>query len=316
MVDDISLLDLPSGRGSGEPPSDQPGVDDVPDEFEESTDNQKLTSPIPQGPPVPQAPRISDTLQPQNPQDHRLSATTTETQQDEAEADNVSPADSLLAASSKKQEEANRDMEEATSSKPLRKPSFWSRFRWGWESIAVLVDIAYIGALIGIYMTYHDKPLANWKSKLEPNTVAAILTTIAKFTCLYIVAEVVSQFKWIQARKAGPIRHLDTFDQGSRLNPFSAIKMAVQTRFTFVGTLSAVIIVASLAFEMTVQQAFNTNLKSVPATPILPLGVAQVPQNVTLNSLQASLGVAHHYKSSSCSDPSTCIHVSLKRQTD
>ena len=193
--------------------------------------------------------------------------------------------------------------------KPLPKPSLLSRFRWRWESMVVVINLGYIVALVALRIKLHDKPFATWKVPLEPNTVASILTTIAKTTCLYNVAQILSQYKWKYVKRTKPLLDLDAIDQGSRLGPFSAVRMALKTRFSFVTTLATIIIVTSLIFEMTVQQAFTTRLKRVPVRLDHQLGRREVAQNVTIDSLPASLGVAHDYISSSCSDPSMFPHA-------
>ena len=101
-----------------------------------------------------------------------------------------------------------------------QKPSLLHRL-WAWEVAASVFSIACMVAVVVILSYEQDKPLENWQrgvgKSISPTAVVSFIGTIGKSTCLLVVAEIISQLKWIhfgsQPRK---LVDLQVFDDASR----------------------------------------------------------------------------------------------------
>lgn len=145
--------------------------------------------------------------------------------------------------------------------------SWW----WWWEIGAALVNITCMCLLVATLLSIEDKPLSYWRLKISPNSVIAVLTTVAKTSLLVPVAESISQLKWMHFDHPNPLSDLQMFDDASRgpwgawtfLCHKTAPRRINNTLFASVGCL---ITLLSLAFEPTAQQILSFPTRSVKDT--------------------------------------------------
>lgn len=225
----------------------------------------------------------------------------------ESSADNAGPANSAgvvaAASSSAYSSRASTSASNAVVSPPKPPDSAVSRiwqWTWWWELGAILLSIACLAAMLVILGIVNDKPLSKWGAEMQPNTIVSILATAAKTSALFGLAEAVSQYKWMYFEDVHPLHHLQLYDGATR-GPLSALALLARGRLTVVGSVAALIFAAALAFEPTAQATLVTRLDIT----VLSEGSSQQPQNGTLESLGASVGVAHNYTSASCLQPGT-----------
>ena len=222
-------------------------------------------------------------------------------------ADNAGAANSAevvaAALSSVHSSRTSTSTSHAVASPPKPPGSAVSRiwqWTWWWELGAILLSIACLAAMLIILGIANGQPLSKWDAKTQPNTIVSILATAAKTSALFGLAEAVSQYKWIYFEDVHPLYHLQLYDGATR-GPLSALAFLARGRLTVVGGVAALIFATALAFEPTAQATLVTQL----GRTVLSEGSSQQPQNGTLESLSASVGVAHNYTSASCLQPGT-----------
>lgn len=127
----------------------------------------------------------------------------------------------LVAPSLPEENSQHQELEEEPASEIRRPARHKIEFSsWWWlEIAALLLSLACIVTLLVVFTVYNKKPLDEWQRliKVQPNTFASILVTIAKEALAVPVAQCVSQLKWNYFEE-GPrtLEKLDVFDKASR----------------------------------------------------------------------------------------------------
>ena len=109
--------------------------------------------------------------------------------------------------------------------------------------------------MAAIFFSMDGRPLSYWKLPLQPNSLIAVFSTVAKSALLVPVTECISQLKWIHFEKRHPLSQMQVYDDASR-GPWGSVVFLRKVKFTL-GTLGAVVTIFALAFEPFSQQVLE-----------------------------------------------------------
>jgi hypothetical protein len=146
-----------------------------------------------------------------------------------------------------------------------KKPRLNRVFRsgWGWEIGAVLVAIASTSAIVVILVRINGKSIASWPYTIQPASLVAVFSSIAKSTLLVPVAICLGQLKWSYFEKPRELVHMQVFDDASR-GPWGALVLLWKTRgMAWLAGIGALVTVLLMTFEPFSQQAINFDEKVV-----------------------------------------------------
>lgn len=155
---------------------------------------------------------------------------------------------------------------------------------WIWEITASLTSSGLLTAIIVILTRVDGKPREDWSLEITLNTLINVLSTLFRACLASTAAEIISQQKWIwfwSAPAPGrPIRHIQSFDAGSR-NLLGSLKLLpiVVTRYPL-AILPVVILVSSLFIGPFAQQSIRTVYKEEHSD----VGVAYLAASDGMNS--------------------------------
>lgn len=117
-----------------------------------------------------------------------------------------------------------------------------------------MVGCCCITAIISILAHIDNKPLDHWTLPVKPNSLIAVFSTIAKSALLMPISECISQLKWMHFEKSRALSHVQAFDDASR-GPWGSMLFVFRAkRSPLLATAAALLTVATLAFEPTLQQ--------------------------------------------------------------
>ncbi|KAK8023594.1 hypothetical protein PG993_011660 [Apiospora rasikravindrae] len=159
-------------------------------------------------------------------------------------------------------------------SKGKRPTSWW----WWWEILATVLSIACMGALIVILTRIDNIPLPHWWLPIQPNSLIAVLTTVAKSSMMLSVASCISQLKWGHfSQQPRKLVDLETFDEASR-GPWGSATLlwllSFRAPILFTSGLALVTIV-SLGIDPCAQQVLEFPTQLTPLDNItVDIGVA------------------------------------------
>lgn len=94
---------------------------------------------------------------------------------------------------------------------------------WKLELLALLFNLASLTTLIALLAAFDGKALFNWHG-ITLNTYISIISTAAKGSILFTVAESISQWKWILFTKERHLLDFQNIDSASR-GPFGSFKL-------------------------------------------------------------------------------------------
>ncbi|KAK6856418.1 hypothetical protein PG995_006605, partial [Apiospora arundinis] len=159
-----------------------------------------------------------------------------------------------------------------------RGPTSWW---WWWEIMATILSIVCMAALVIILVNIDNVPLPHWWLPIQPNSLIAVLTTVAKSSMMLSVASCISQMKWGHfSQHPRKLLDLETFDEASR-GPWGSATLlwllSFRTPVLFTSGLALVTIV-SLGIDPCAQQVLE-----------FPL------QSTSLDNITAEMGVATQY---------------------
>ena len=136
------------------------------------------------------------------------------------------------------------------------------RLSWWWEIGAILLAIGCASSIVATLFFMDGKPLQEWKLPIQPNSLVAIFSTVAKSALLFAIGEGVGQLKWLYFEKPRVLSQMENFDQASR-GPWGASIFLWNVRGTaLLASLGAFLTVLLLAFEPITQQVieFSTHI--------------------------------------------------------
>ncbi|EXJ90957.1 hypothetical protein A1O1_04064 [Capronia coronata CBS 617.96] len=108
-------------------------------------------------------------------------------------------------------------------------------------------------AIVVILKVYDSQPVPQWKHGLTLNAIISTLSTASKASLSLVVAEIISQHKWLWFRQSRrPLDDMSVFDSASR-GPWGALKMLTKVHIRDVSSLSALVTVLALVFDPFIQ---------------------------------------------------------------
>ncbi|KAF2136026.1 uncharacterized protein K452DRAFT_149349 [Aplosporella prunicola CBS 121167] len=148
---------------------------------------------------------------------------------------------------------------------------------WPWELSGIVLSIACMIAIIVLLPLIHDKPLSKWPVSVPPNTILSAFITVIKSSMLLVVAESISELKWLHFEKTAsgrPLDDLEHFDRASR-GPWGSVLFLyhVRGRSLFV-CLGAFITIVALAMEPFGQLIISYETRYVPGHQTATVPVA------------------------------------------
>lgn len=127
------------------------------------------------------------------------------------------------------------------------------RLSWWWEAGGVALSVIFTCLIAAILISTDDKSLASWSLSIQPNSLIAVFSTLAKTALLVPVTECISQLKWNHFENPKRLSQLQVFDDASR-GPWGALILLLKARMTSMASLGALITIIALAFEPFAQQ--------------------------------------------------------------
>lgn len=111
------------------------------------------------------------------------------------------------------------------SKQPFRRTPFL-RGKWVWETVCILFSIACVIAITILSSRLNGTWLSKWTFFLQPSTTFSIVATAAQSSMMLVVAEVLSQLKWLQMSlpKSQSVADFSTFDSASR-GPLGSLQL-------------------------------------------------------------------------------------------
>ncbi|KAF2797187.1 hypothetical protein K505DRAFT_226392, partial [Melanomma pulvis-pyrius CBS 109.77] len=142
---------------------------------------------------------------------------------------------------------------------------------WWWELSGVLVGVICTTLTATILFLLNGKSLNLWTLPIQPNSLVAIFSTIAKSALLVSIGECISQLKWMHFDDVRPkaLSQIQVFDDASR-GPWGSLVLLWKTRKSFnraesppvLALLGAAITILMLAFEPFAQQVIGFSTRN------------------------------------------------------
>lgn len=100
------------------------------------------------------------------------------------------------------------------------------RGKWIWETICIIFSIACVIAITILSSRLDGTWLSKWTLFLQPSTTFSVLATAAQSSMMLVIAEVLSQLKWLQMSlpKTQSVADFATFDSASR-GPLGSLRL-------------------------------------------------------------------------------------------
>jgi hypothetical protein len=137
----------------------------------------------------------------------------------------------------------------------LNKPSGWAIFwgEWWMESIACVLVIGSLAAIVGIIWYHNGQPLPNWKHGVTINSLMSIFLVILKSGMGLVLAQGLAHLKWTWFDNARPLEDLETYDKAAH-GPLGAAMLLLTVRNRHMITaVGAVVTIAALGIDPMVQ---------------------------------------------------------------
>ncbi|KAI1340834.1 hypothetical protein F5Y15DRAFT_422709 [Xylariaceae sp. FL0016] len=150
--------------------------------------------------------------------------------------------------------------------------SIWTD-SWLWEFLGLSLSIGCLVAIVIVLKAYNQGPVPRFWYGITLNTVVSILATFSKSALIVAVAAAIGQLKWHWYRIEGgrspgrgrSLYDTELFDEASR-GPWGSAVLLTKIHLWSQPTvaLGAFVVVASLAFEPSVQQLILIPTRSYP----------------------------------------------------
>jgi hypothetical protein len=69
--------------------------------------------------------------------------------------------------------------------------------QWRLETFSLVSATGFLAAMIGLLLDKDGKPVSSWKVPVTLNAIISILSIASKASLMFVVAEGISQWKWI-----------------------------------------------------------------------------------------------------------------------
>ncbi|KAK8063725.1 hypothetical protein PG996_008377 [Apiospora saccharicola] len=151
---------------------------------------------------------------------------------------------------------------------------------WMWELLASAFSLICIAVVVVVLLNEDGKPLSGWALMISPNAVISFITTLAKSSCLLVLAEVIGQLRWVHfATAPRTLTDIQLFDAGSR-GPWGALQLMFRMKTTaLLASAASVLTIAALVIDPFAQLVFSFPTRETPS----------------LTGSRASINLAHVY---------------------
>lgn len=114
----------------------------------------------------------------------------------------------------------------AQQPKPTLFKTTFFRDKWLWETTCIIFSIACVIAITILSSRLDGTWVSKWSFFVQPSTTFSILITAAQSSMMVVVAEVLSQLKWLQMSlpRAQSVANLAIFDLASR-GPLGSLRL-------------------------------------------------------------------------------------------
>ncbi|KAK8078816.1 hypothetical protein PG994_002623 [Apiospora phragmitis] len=139
---------------------------------------------------------------------------------------------------------------------------------WMWELMASAFSLVCIAVIVVVLLNEDGKRLDGWALMISPNAVISFITTLAKSSCLLMLAEVIGQLRWLHFATA-PRRLSDVqlFDAGSR-GPWGALQLMFRMKTAaLLASSASLLTIAALVIDPFAQLVFTFPTRPTP-TPL------------------------------------------------
>jgi hypothetical protein len=156
--------------------------------------------------------------------------------------------------------------------------------RWLWEMISMMFSVACIIAVVILASRLHRTLLSNWTFLLQPSTLISLLVTAAQSSMMLVVAEVISQLKWIHMSlpRAQPLADLNIFDSASR-GPLGSLSLIYRWRPPMIMMCSLVYTASMITVTALAMGPFAQQIVSIQ-------DISEPQENVN-----STIAVSNHY---------------------
>ena len=136
-----------------------------------------------------------------------------------------------------------------------------------------------MGLIVALIAFMNDKPLSEWTLPIQPNSLLAVLTTIAKTSMMVPIASCIGQLKWRHfTLRPRSLRHLQIFDDASR-GPWGSAVLAYRFAFrvrAFVALGLALVSILALGIDPSAQQILSVAIRQTNiASSAVKMGKAE-----------------------------------------
>lgn len=152
-------------------------------------------------------------------------------------------------------------------------PTWW----WWWEIGAAVLSITSLVLLLVLLSQSNGRRLQSWNLPIQPNSLIAVLTTVAKTSMMVPVASCLSQLKWRHfISQPRPLDQFQVMDDASR-GPWGSFMLLINGLKirTFLPVSLAFVTIVGLGFEPSAQQILDfPERTSVLANVSAEVGIA------------------------------------------
>lgn len=100
---------------------------------------------------------------------------------------------------------------------------------WKWQLLVWLLATSIIATILVLFAVYQNRPLSDFKSRVQLATIVAIASVGAQSALLFPISSCLSQLKWLRLRTTRPLLDLQRFDDASR-GPWGSLLMLCRGR--------------------------------------------------------------------------------------
>ncbi|KAK3714329.1 hypothetical protein LTR37_007915 [Vermiconidia calcicola] len=159
------------------------------------------------------------------------------------------------------------------------KTSRWLAFWWT-DLTAAITSVGLLLAVVIVLLSVDDTPLTDWSMPfgMQPTTLVATLMTLCKLFLLEVVAEGISQLKWVYfEQRPHKLEDLEQFDSASR-GVLGSLQFLFVIRWqALTGVLGAIITILAVAMGPFAQQSLSFYTKALDtgnSTASVPRAIA------------------------------------------
>ncbi|KAI0187781.1 hypothetical protein F4808DRAFT_19588 [Astrocystis sublimbata] len=186
--------------------------------------------------------------------------------------------DACPSANSESSEEARHERGSVGSTHPKRPHvkrviSWW----WWWEIAATILSLTSLVLLFILLAKSNGRRLSSWSLPIQPDSLIAVLTTVAKTSIMVPVASCLSQLKWGHfMSQSRPLNQFQVMDDASRgpWGSFVFLISGLKIR-AFIPIALSFITVVALGIEPSAQQILDfPDRKSMQTNTSAEIGIA------------------------------------------